>query len=114
MHIVHFRFFIAVFLIVGFLISLYGRVEAESISHSHSNDAGISDPKDNDRMPPVGQTHPVGAHKDQHGCYHSHASFNLPPTICPLSPIYCSTYVMEASFSLFSTIASSIAPPPRA
>ena len=112
-HVVKLRSFIAVFLIVGFLISLHGRVEAETISHSHGSESEMSDQKDGNDTAPAAENHPLGAHKDQHGCYHSHASLNLPPTMCPLSPIYGSTYVMETNFSLFSTIPSSIAPPPR-
>lgn len=108
------RPFIVFLLITGFLISLYGRVEAEPISHSHAGESQISDQKDDDSTLPASENHPVGAHKDQHGCYHSHASLSLPPAVCSLSPIHCSTYVMETSFSLFSTIAFSIAPPPRA
>ena len=109
-----FRSFIGFFLILGFLISLYGRVEAESIFHSYRSESGISDHKDADNTGPAGENHPLGAHKDQHGCYHSHASLNLPPTVSPSSPISCSTYVMEVGFHLFPTIAFGIDHPPRA
>ena len=109
-----FRSFIVFFLILGFLISLYGRVEAESISHSYRSESGISDHKDADNTGPAGKNEPLGAHKDQHGCYHSHLSLNLPPTVSLLSPISCSTYVMEASFHLFPTFVFGIDHHPRA
>lgn len=110
----NFRSFIAVFLIIGFLISLYGRAEAESISRSHSNNAGISDPKDGESKPSNAENHPVGAHKDQHGCYHSHSPLNLPVEAFLLRPAHFSRYVTETNLPFFSTFASSISPPPRA
>jgi hypothetical protein len=56
----------------------------------------------------------VGAHKDQHGCYHSHAPLNLPVEVFPFLPDHYSRCVAETNVPFFSTFASSIAPPPRA
>jgi hypothetical protein len=108
------RRLIVFFVIIGFLISLYGRLEAESIFHSHFNDEGISGLKADDSTSPAGQSHPVGAHKDQHGCYHSHASLDLPTKVSPLSPVFSSTYLTEPTQPLFPTITFSITHPPRA
>jgi hypothetical protein len=109
--VVHLRSFIALSLIIGLLISLHGRVEAESSNHSHPSK--ISDHKDEDGTAPAGEALPLGAHKDRHGCYHSHAPFNVPATVS-LSPISCSTYVTEATQPLIPTIAFHITHPPRA
>jgi hypothetical protein len=109
-----FRSFVVFFLILGFLISLYGRVEVESISHSYRSESGISDHKDADNTAPAGENHPLGAHKDQHGCYHSHASLNLPVTVSLPFPIYCSNNVTETIPPFFLTIVFSITHPPRA
>ena len=111
--IVRLRSFIALFLIIGFLISLHGRVEAESLSHSDSSVREISDHKDGDNSAPAGENHPWGAHTDQHGCYHSHAPFNVPATVS-LAPISCSTYVTETIQLFIPTIAFDITHPPRA
>jgi hypothetical protein len=47
-----FKSFIAVFLIVGFLISLHCRTEAETISYSHGSESEMSDQKDGNNSPP--------------------------------------------------------------
>jgi hypothetical protein len=111
-NVVRLRSFIALFLIIGFLISLHGRVEAESSSHSHS-DALEAAHKDSDDPAPSGKAPPWGAHTDQHGCYHSHAPFNV-PAIVPLPPISCSIYVVETTQLLIPKITFVITHPPRA
>jgi hypothetical protein len=111
--VVQIRSFIALFLIIGFLISLHGRVEAESTSHSHSSALEVSDHRDGDDTAPAGKAPPWGAHTDQHGCYHSHAPFNVPATVS-LAPISCSTYVTETIQLFIPTIAFHITHPPRA
>jgi hypothetical protein len=110
-NVVRLRSFIALFLIIGFLISLHGRVEAESSNHSHPSK--ISDHKDGDGTAPAGETLPWGAHTDQHGCYHSHAPFNVPATVS-LAPISCSSYVIETIQLFIPTITFNITHPPRA
>jgi hypothetical protein len=105
--------FIALLVIIGFLISLHGRVEAESSSHSHSDALEAAHHKDSDDPTPVGKAPPWGAHTDQHGCYHSHAPFNVPATVS-LALIYCSSYVIETIQLFFPNIAFVITHPPRA
>jgi hypothetical protein len=111
--VVRLRSFIALFVIVGFLISLHGRVEAESSSHSHSDAFEAAHHKDRDDPVPVGKASPWGAHTDQHGCYHSHAPFNVPATVS-LAPISCSSYVIETIQLFFPKITFVITHPPRA
>jgi hypothetical protein len=109
---VKFKALIAVFLIAGLLISLYGRAEAEALFYSDSS----SDPFDSTEAngPPAEKNHPIGAHKDQHGCYHSDAQLNLPVVVCPFFPPHYSRYIAKTRLPLFLTITSSIVPPPRA
>ncbi len=106
--------FISVFLIVGFLISLHGRTEAETISHSHGSDSEMSDQKDGNETAPAAANHPLGAHKDQHGCYHSDASLYLPVTVSSLWPTYCSRNLIAPNLPLFPIVTFSITHPPRA
>lgn len=69
------RSLLALVLLIGFSLSVQNRSEPDfAVSHSslafHTIDLA-HEHEDPSRLPSA----PRGAHKDQHGCYHSHAPF---------------------------------------
>ena len=69
-----FESFIVWLVLLGLLFSLKGRVEPELDVGWTSNGLGVMSvaEKDNEAFP-MGQTRPLGDHKDLHGCIHVHA-----------------------------------------
>lgn len=100
-------------LLVGFSLSIHGRMEpdfkathvvsefhASDLSHQHS---------DSPQLP----SNPTGAHKDQHGCYHSHAPFVIAHVgfNCEAASSELVAAVLKAPWYLIS---KTILHPPRA
>jgi ABC-type nickel/cobalt efflux system permease component RcnA len=59
-------------LLVGFCLSWHGRLEPDFASSHSSLSFHVADHDDDSNDVP---TATEGDHKDQHGCYHSHAPF---------------------------------------
>jgi len=102
-----------VWVIVGFLLSLHGRVESEWRGGNQSTSGMLVARADDGPGFPWGNSFPPGQHKDQDGCYHSHAPFHTPATTF-LVPISFSMYVTEAISLFLPTIPFNISYPPRA
>lgn len=71
------RRLLVLLLLVGFCFSFHGRLEPD-LNHSHSAsmvDVAHEAKVDKNSLPVPSV--PSGDHKDQHGCYHSHAPFAL-------------------------------------
>jgi ABC-type nickel/cobalt efflux system permease component RcnA len=108
-----FRRYLVLILLVGFWLSFQGQLEPD-FEGSHSSLAfHVADlphqHEDSSRVPST----PSGDHKDQHGCYHSHAPFVAVTTIfeCQALSTALVTRTLETPDSLALT---SILHPPRA
>jgi ABC-type nickel/cobalt efflux system permease component RcnA len=108
-----FRQCIALMLLVGFWLSVHGRLEPD-YNRAHSELVfQVADPvhqhEDSSRTPSA----PLGAHKDQHGCYHSHAPFVVVETSfnCQAVSVAFVAATLEIPYFLAST---GILRPPRA
>ena len=108
-----FRRCLALVLLLGFWLSIHGRLEpdfnsAHASSAFHSVDLAH---QHNDSSP--APSSPLGDHKDQHGCYHSHAPFLAVETAfnCQAVSAVLETATLEIPYSLGPT---SILRPPRA
>ena len=104
---------IVLLLLAGFWLSIHGRLEADfSSSHSslafHAADLA-HEHEDSSRTPSA----PRGDHKDQHGCYHSHAPFVAVTTAFNCQAI--STALVAARLEIpYSLALTNILHPPRA
>ena len=103
--------FLALIVMVGFSLSFQGRLEPDfnrfhSLLAFHVGDLGH---EDSSRAPSA----PLGDHKDQHGCYHSHAPFVAVTNAfdCQAVSIALMTTPLEIPYSLALT---NILHPPRA
>ncbi len=105
--------FIIWLVVLGVLFSLHGRAEPESKIGSTSIKQGLSTLADDNEASPLNEPLPPGDHKDQHGCYHSHAPFQ-PAVVGFLSQFFCSLYVSKVSSPIPSVHTSDISHPPRA
>lgn len=105
--------YLALILLVGLSLSFQGRLDPDfdspySSSAYHVGDQA-QDHTDSSHAPLV----PQGDHKDQHGCYHSHAPFLVPTSTFdwqPASAIFA-TALLKIPYFLAPT---SILHPPRA
>lgn len=104
---------LALVLLLGFWLLIQGRLEPDfSSAHSslafHAADLAH---QHNDSSP--APLTPAGAHKDQHGCYHSHAPFVVVETAfnCQVVLTVLVTATLETPHSFALT---SILRPPRA
>jgi hypothetical protein len=104
---------LALVLLVGFSLSFQGRFESDVGSAQTSLAVNMSvlghEHEDSSRAPSA----PLGDHKDQHGCYHSHAPF-VPVTThfnCQALSTALVTATSEIPYSLTLT---NILHPPRA
>lgn len=105
--------FIIWLVVLGILFSLHGRAEPETNATPISINQGVSGLADDNEASPLNQPLPLGDHKDQHGCYHSHAPFQ-PAAVGFPSQFFCSLYVSEVSSPIPSVHTSDISHPPRA
>ena len=100
-------------LLVGFSLSFQGRFESD-VDRPHTSlalhivDLG-HEHEDSSRTPLA----PLGDHKDQHGCYHSHAPFVAvtPAFKCQAVSTALTATTLEISYSL---ALNNILHPPRA
>jgi hypothetical protein len=108
-----FRRWFAFILLVGFSLSLHGRLEPDFASFHSSLSFHVDDHVNNDDDSNDVPTAPQGDHKDQHGCYHSHAPFVAVKTVLNrrLTSILFVAAIVKAPDSLDLT---SILHPPRA
>jgi ABC-type nickel/cobalt efflux system permease component RcnA len=104
---------LALIVLVGFSLSFQGRFESDvDSSHTvlalHNADLG-HEHEDSSRAPSA----PSGDHKDQHGCYHSHAPFVEVTTAfkCQAVSTALAATTLEIPYSLALT---TILHPPRA
>jgi len=105
--------FLALILLVGFWLSFQGRLEPDfNSAHSSLAFHAADLAHQHDDSSPAPST-PLGAHKDQHGCYHSHAPFVVVETAFSRQSISTAlvTTTLEIPYSLALT---SILHPPRA
>jgi len=104
---------LAVMLLVGFCLLIQGRLEPDFASAHHSeafHAADLTHPHDDTSRAPLS---PAGPHKDQHGCYHSHAPFILQETAFNFQAQ--STALVTTSLETPNSLAlTSILRPPRA
>ena len=103
----------ALLLLVGFCLSWHGRLEPDFASSHSSLSFYVADHASNDDDSSDVPTAPKGDHKDQHGCYHSHAPFVAVKTVLDrrLASILFVAAIVKAPDSLELT---SILHPPRA
>lgn len=104
---------LALVLLVGFWLLIQGRLEPD-FSSAHSSLAfhtvDLAHQHDDSSSAPLT---PAGAHKDQHGCYHSHAPFVLVETCITCQAV--STALVISSLDIpYSSDLTSILHPPRA
>ena len=108
-----FRRCLALMLLVGFWLLIQGRLEPDFTSaHSslafHAADLAH---QHNDSSP--APLTPAGAHKDQHGCYHSHAPFVVVETAFSRQSV--STALVTTTLEIpYSLALANILHPPRA
>ena len=104
---------IVLLLLVGFWLSIQGRLEPEFKSFQSSLAFHVADlahqHNDSSQVPSA----PTGDHKDQHGCYHSHAPFVIVETAINCQVVSTSLVItsLKVPYSLGLT---SILRPPRA
>ncbi len=106
------RCFVAL-LLVGFWLSIHGRMEPDFDTVHPSSEFHASHSPHQHENSPQKPADPAGAHKDQHGCYHSHAPFVAVSTSFSCEPA-TSTLVTAALEILRSPIPNTILHPPRA
>jgi hypothetical protein len=101
----------AVWLIAGLLVVLYGRAEPEANHNARSSK--ISDQVSNIDQSLPNQLPPLGDHRDRHGCYHNHSPFTVASSlfICQVSFSSLITGVFSPPLLLSSAV---ILHPPRA
>jgi ABC-type nickel/cobalt efflux system permease component RcnA len=108
-----FRRCFVLILLVGFWLSFQGRAEPD-FSSSHSSlafhVADLAHEHKDSRGVPLS---PRGNHKDQHGCYHSHAPFVVVATTFGCEAL-STPFVADALEIPYSFILASILHPPRA
>jgi hypothetical protein len=107
------RLGLALILLVGFCLSFQGRLEMD-FDYAHSSLAFHADDlkhehKDSRDFP----LSPQGNHKDQHGCYHSHAPFVAVATTFDCEAL-STPFVAGALEIPYSLTLTSILHPPRA
>jgi hypothetical protein len=107
------RLGLALILLIGFCLSFQGRLKMDfDYVHSslvfHANDLKHQH-KDSRDVPLSRQ----GDHKDQHGCYHSHAPFVTVATTFNCE-VLCTPFIADALEVLHSFTLASILHPPRA
>jgi len=106
------RCLVAAWVITGFLFSLHGRVEPE-LGAVHSYPASrLFQTASEDEATSGATALPLEDHKDRHGCYHTHAIFNL---VVAELPCYFSFFFFTTDLispSLTSSPAA-ISHPPR-
>jgi len=108
-----FHRYFALILLIGFWLSFQGRLEPDFSSVHSSLPFHAADlAHQHDDSSPAPST-PLGAHKDQHGCYHSHAPFVLVETAFNCQAV--STAIVTATLEIpYSLAPTSILRPPRA
>lgn len=100
-------------LITGFWLSFHGRLEPDvTITHDSVAVHGVDGSHRHDHSSNIPAT-PMGDHKDQHGCYHSHAPFVAVETAFECRA-ESSALVTAASEIPYSPSLTSILRPPRA
>lgn len=104
---------LALILLVGFSLSFQGRAELDFNSAHPSLAFHVSDLAHEHENSSQVPTAPWGDHKDQHGCFHSHAPFLAVETAfnCQAVSAVLVTATLEIPYSLALT---SILRPPRA
>lgn len=106
--------FLALILLLGFWLSFHGRLEPDFNSSSSSlafHGADLAHPHEDSSEAP---STPLGSHKDQHGCYHSHAPFIVVETAFNYQAVSRSDLVTATLETPHSLALTSILRPPRA
>ena len=104
---------LALLLLVGFCLSFQGRLEPD-LNHSHgASMVDVAHEANGDKNSLPVSSVPSGNHKDQHGCYHSHAPFALVAALfgCHLTS---SLLVTTPLLDPLSIALANILHPPRA
>ena len=105
--------FIVWLVVLGLLFSLKGRVEPELAAGWTSNGLGVmSVAEKDDEAFPMGQTRPLGDHKDLHGCIHVHAPCVLSAVELPFE-LSLFLFTMALSSPTLSLLSITIPHPPR-
>ena len=88
-------------LLLGFCLSIQGRMEADFSNVSSSLEFHVSDDTHQHSNSPQKPSTSSGAHKDQHGCYHFHAPFLAVETSynCAVEATAIVTAALEIPFS---------------
>ena len=108
-----FRRCIVLLLLIGFWLSIHGRMEPDFDSVHLSSELHASQLPHQHEDSPQKPANPTGAHKDEHGCYHSHAPFVA--AHADIQSETASSALVAAVLQIFRSLdASSILHPPRA
>ena len=106
------RYFVFL-LVLGFWLSVQGRMEPDFKAANLGSEFHSFDLTHQHNDAPQSPANPTGAHKDQHGCYHSHAPF-----VAAYSDFHCeavsSVLVAAALMIPHSPGTKAILHPPRA